>query len=127
MAHENKFGQWIKTARLNYIKTNNDTGLTIEELAELLEVSHGYISRLERGERTPSSVLVDKIAVVFDVETDWLRELAGMPQVNESRSTSPITAQIVRIVEQLPEDKKSIALSIIKVFYDSNKPPKQNK
>lgn len=113
VAHDNKFGQWIKTTRQNYGKLNGDTGLTIEELAELLEVSHGYISRLERGERAPSSVLVDKIAVVFNVETDWLRELAGMPKVNKSEATSPISSQIVRIVEQLPEDKKAIALSLI--------------
>ncbi len=127
VAHENKFGQWIKTTRQNYTKTNGDTGLAIEELAELVGVSHGYISRLERGERAPSSVLVDKIAVVFNTETDWLREMAGMPKVNRSRATSPISSQIIRIVEQLPEDKKAIALSLIKAFYDSNKPPKPNK
>lgn len=93
----------------------------------MLGVSHSYISRLERGDREPSSVLVDKIAVVFNIETDWLRELTGMPKVNKSRPTSPISSQIIRIVEQLPEDKKAIALSLIKAFYDSNKPPKQGR
>ena len=47
-------------------------GLTMTQLAEHLETSHAQISRIEGGQRTPSSELLLKISLFFDVSADQL-------------------------------------------------------
>lgn len=47
-------------------------GLSQEKLAEMAGVSGSYIGYLERGERTPSLVLLSKIADALDVEITML-------------------------------------------------------
>lgn len=42
------------------------------QLAEHLETSHAQISRIESGQRTPSSELLLKISLFFDVSADRL-------------------------------------------------------
>ena len=42
------------------------------QLAEHLETSHAQISRIEGGQRTPSSELLLKISLFFDVSADQL-------------------------------------------------------
>lgn len=47
-------------------------GLTMTQLAESLETSHAQISRIESGLRTPSSELLLKISLFFDISADKL-------------------------------------------------------
>jgi transcriptional regulator with XRE-family HTH domain len=47
-------------------------GLTSRQLGEILNVSHGHILRIEKGEKRPSIDLVAKIATFFGVTTDQL-------------------------------------------------------
>lgn len=47
-------------------------GLTMTQLAEYLETSHAQISRIEGGQRTPSSELLLKMSLFFGVSADRL-------------------------------------------------------
>ena len=55
-------------------------GLTLEELAELSGVSRAMISKLERGEKNPTLVVVAKLAEGLGVT---LSRLAGMEERHE--------------------------------------------
>lgn len=60
-----RIGEKLQTLRLQ-------RGLTMTQLAEQLETSHAQISRIESGLRTPSSELLLKISLFFDVSADKL-------------------------------------------------------
>ena len=46
---------------------------TLQQLADALDlVSFGYLSEIENGKKIPHSLLILKIADVFDVTTDQL-------------------------------------------------------
>lgn len=46
------------------------------KLGNKIEKSAGYLSEVERGTKIPNLVLLKKIAKVFKVEVDLLRDLA---------------------------------------------------
>ena len=58
-------GKRIKTLRKKY-------GLTQEELAKLLRISHWTLGCYERGKYVPSATTVGDIARFFNVTTDSL-------------------------------------------------------
>ena len=60
-----RIGEKLQTLR-------QQRGLTMTQLAEYLETSHAQISRIESGLRTPSSELLLKISLFFDVSADTL-------------------------------------------------------
>jgi len=47
-------------------------GLTMQQLADMLETDDGHISRIENGQKRPSSDLILRISRVFNVTTDQL-------------------------------------------------------
>lgn len=47
-------------------------GLTLRQLADMLDVSHSYVGQMERGEKIPNVGMVLKISRIFDVSTDVL-------------------------------------------------------
>lgn len=51
----NRFGQSLRKARLA-------AGLTQEELADRADLDRSYIGGVERGERNPTLVVIEKIA-----------------------------------------------------------------
>lgn len=60
-----RFGEKLRALR-------KGRGLTVREIARLLEVSFGFISKLEHGYQQPSPELIVKVARLFDVSTDVL-------------------------------------------------------
>ncbi len=60
-----RIGEKLQTLRLQ-------RGLTMSQLAEHLQTSHAQISRIESGRRTPSSELVLKMPLFFNVSADRL-------------------------------------------------------
>ncbi len=63
------FGEYLRQARLSQ-------GLTMQELAERLEVSPQFISLLESTKRHPSDKLVQRAARLFEEDLNYLRFLA---------------------------------------------------
>ena len=58
----------ILTLAKNIRKYRQDKNLTIEELANLLEVDYSQISRMERGVVNPSVSIIFDIATVLEIE-----------------------------------------------------------
>lgn len=57
--------------KLHLLRTSNC--LTLKELAQALgQASHGYLSELETGKKTPTAELVLNVALLFNVSTDIL-------------------------------------------------------
>ena len=85
-----QFGQRLRVARLA-------RGLTQKILAKRLEVSKGYISRLEGGKARPSESTVRRLADICETDTSSLLILAGrLPgDVREILSEHPTEASAV--------------------------------
>jgi transcriptional regulator with XRE-family HTH domain len=60
-----RFAEKLRTLR-------NQRGLTIRQLSDLLDVSFGYVGKMERGERLPNVAMLVKVADLFDVSLDRL-------------------------------------------------------
>lgn len=45
---------------------------TLQQLGDLLQVHHTFVSQLETGKRTPNAAMILKIADLFGVTTDVL-------------------------------------------------------
>lgn len=52
-------------------------GLSQRELAQRVDLSYAYLSRVESGDRNPSRRALDKIAVELDVNGIFLEDGAG--------------------------------------------------
>jgi site-specific DNA-methyltransferase (adenine-specific) len=65
-----EFGRHLKTER-------ESIGLTLSTLAVKLKVTKGYLSRLESGKATPSSLMIERIAQAISIDPDPLYILAG--------------------------------------------------
>ncbi len=60
-----RFGEKLRTLRV-------ERGLTIRELAEMLDVHNTYINKIETGKRSPSANMILKVTRLFDVSADQL-------------------------------------------------------
>ncbi len=61
-----RFGEKLRTLR-------ERRGLTVRQLASALDIkSSSYISKLEKGTKTPSTPLLLKISLYFEVSADQL-------------------------------------------------------
>lgn len=60
-----RFGEKLRTLR-------NQQGLTLRQLGDMLDVSHTYVGRMEKGKKTPNVAMVLKISQIFGVSVDIL-------------------------------------------------------
>lgn len=60
-----RFGKKLHTLR-------NRRGLTLRQLASMLDISHTFVAQMEKGGKIPNVAMVLKIARIFDVSTDML-------------------------------------------------------
>ena len=65
MVNQNKLGKRIQRIR----KKNN---ITQKDLAKLVGVTQGYVSKIENGTAMPNLLFVNKIRVKFNVNLDEL-------------------------------------------------------
>ena len=56
--------------KLRYLREQQ--GLTLRQLADELEVSNGYISRMEMGHKIPNVTMVLKVADFFEADINQL-------------------------------------------------------
>ena len=61
-------------------------GWSIEQLADQLEVTPGYIKMLERGDRLPSFNLLDRIEKVTNIPVSFLMILANYEKLNQDHA-----------------------------------------
>lgn len=78
------------------------SGMTQEQLAELMRLSKSTISQYENQERAPSPHILVKIASVFHVSTDYL---LGVDEIRRAE-LSGLTDEDIEIVERLIENMR---------------------
>lgn len=96
-----KFGLYLKQLR-------EKKEMTIRQLALYANVSHGYLSQVERGERgTPSPDILNKLAVPLGVSYEELMSAAGYLNDNPSNeSINPKNKKLYDVIaraKDLPE------------------------
>ena len=87
------FGQRIQEARVT-------RGITQEEFAEEIDVSHSYYQKLERGVRTCSLDILVSIAEHLNVSTDYL--LTG--KRSSTKEIKKALMESSRLLQELADD-----------------------
>ena len=86
------------------------SGMTQKELAEKAEVTEAAISHYIKGDRTPRSSVLSRIATVLNTTSDYLME--GVPQDHISE-IGYAKRLIARNVDQMTNAEKKEILSIL--------------
>ena len=90
----------------------NEKKWTLEKLGEIANTNHKHIGEIERGLQNASFAVLVKIAAALGVE---LRELFRFEQ--EDLSRKQVEAQIVHILQSLPDGDLNRMLSVLRVLY----------
>lgn len=101
-------GKRIKRAR-------EDKGLTQEKLAEALEVSNAYISKIERGKTTVGLARLSEISTVLEESVEYL--LNG----TNNASADYLRNEITDMLEGCSPDTIKLITSIIKSIVENEK------
>lgn len=111
----NKFGKYLRSYR------KNEKGLSLRDFSDLTGISFSHLSKIERGEYTPSRSTIAILADTLNIEKDKLLLLGGFAPDNHERiitrqhddvmSTNLISdREQMQILHQLQNDYKTIDL-----------------
>lgn len=101
-------GKRIKEAR-------NKKGLTQENLAELINVSSFYISRLESGGKSPSVETLIKLSNTLDVSADYL--LSN----NVYTSIVYLKGDLATLLNDCSTNDMNLILTVVEAILEHNK------
>ncbi len=99
-------GKRIKNAR-------EHKGLTQEELAESLNVSNAYISKIERGKTMVNLNRLSEICVVLEESTEYILNGAN------SSSTDYLRNEIIEMLEGCSAETIKLVAKVIKPIVES--------
>ena len=101
------FAQRLKKARIN-------KGLSQTELGHLAGIHYTQIGRYENKGAQPSADILAKLANALEVSSDYLTN--GTPDdLAESSLTDKELLNQFKIIEKMPDEKKSV----VKIFLDA--------
>ena len=101
------FAQRLKKARI-------DKGLSQTELGHLAGIHYTQIGRYENKGAQPSADILAKLANALEVSSDYLTN--GTPDdLAESSLTDKELLNQFKIIEKMPDEKKSV----VKIFLDA--------
>ena len=83
-------------------------GLTQEQLAEKVEITPRYLSRLEGGQQSPSIETLTKLAGIFEIE---LQELFDFHHIGTPKE---LRAKLSKFLNELDEQKLRLAVRLLK-------------
>lgn len=83
-------------------------GLTQEQLAEKIEITPRYLSRLEGGQQSPSIETLIKLTEIFDIE---LLELFDFGHIGTSKE---LRARLTKFINELDDQKLQLAVKVLK-------------
>ena len=86
-------------------------GLTQEALAEKVDLSPQYLSRLEAGHQSPSLETVARLAEALDMELWELFDLGHQGTVKEVRE------RLRRLIQESDEQKLRVALKLLYALF----------
>ncbi len=99
----------LKTSRPHFIKSwRKHRNLTLEQLAERLEVTAGTLSQLERGNTQYTQPMLEALAIALNCEPSDL--------INRDPKTS---AGIMLVWDKIPESARATALAVLSQFAKS--------
>lgn len=91
------------------------SGLTQDEMANILKISRSSVGMYEHAEREPSFELLESIADYFNVDIDYLvgrkETTERIPIIEKAPAHSARAMEFISLFENLPEDKKDALLS----------------
>lgn len=99
----NLIGQRIQKARKN-------ANLTQENLAELMDMSVGYISQIERGSTRPTLVTIDNICTCIDCDLIYI--LTG----KLDNSSDDLVSNFTNTFARLSESNKYITIEFMEIL-----------
>ena len=97
------------------LETRKGKGISQQELGKLSKVHFTNIGKYERGEATPASDILNRIAKALDVTTDFLMNGTMQDKSAEAISDEELLSQF-RKVEKLPADKKKLVKEFLDAF-----------
>ena len=89
---DNSFGKLLKKLRLKQ-------GYSLKTLSSELDINYSYISKLENGKSLPSNEFIERLADIFDYDTEELMIRAGkIPEdiLNILRNNPSAAAEFLR-------------------------------
>lgn len=90
-------------------------GLTQQELAKKIELSHPQIVRYETKDVQPPADVLKRIADVYGVSIDYLVNGDTNEKAIQALKDAELIKQFQKI-EQLPEDEKNTIVKVISAF-----------
>jgi transcriptional regulator with XRE-family HTH domain len=119
----------MKAIGVRLSQTRLEKGKTMQELAVLLEVDEGVISRIEKGEEFPSFEIMHGLFSLFNTSTNWLISgeepeyfqtdtVPGETDVNKCFKCDKKYAELFELM-QIPEIERIIFHKImeLKLFF----------
>jgi transcriptional regulator with XRE-family HTH domain len=93
--------------------------LLLRELSAMTEVSHPYLSQIERGLAEPSAGVLTSIAQALNLSAEALFAQAGlMPESTEPDDNATETA--LRMDHRLTEPQKRALLAVYRSYIEAN-------
>jgi len=97
------------------LEARKGKGISQQELGKLSKVHFTNIGKYERGEATPASDILNRIAKALDVTTDFLMNGTMQDKSAEAISDEELLSQF-RKIEKLPADKKKLVKEFLDAF-----------
>lgn len=99
----------IEKLRKFLLNLRNENNMeSILEMSEKLGISESYLSRIERGERSIPKNFVDDVVKTYKLDDTQKKEL--------SEIVNSLTNEIKLSLENIPKDKKEMAIKFAKNF-----------
>ena len=89
--------------------------MTQEELGEQCELTASYVARVERGERLPSLVVLDRLAQAVDLDVGdiWPSHPRRNPGPKQPSARQAAVARLLKVTEELsPADLRQLTTLI---------------
>ena len=117
------------------IKLRENKQLKQFEVANLLNINPVTYNRYEKGEREPDHKMLKKLAIFFNVSTDYLLGLTDIPDIIDDyikKSNIKQTLltndekELLKLYCELPSESKTTIKTLTKTQYDLYVKPKSN-
>lgn len=100
----------------------NEKGFSIEELAHRAGIDSSHLSRLERGQRNPSLVMIEKLTVALETTFEDLFRYILPP--NAENDTTTLSLIMNKIATLNIQEQKEVLIILNAMFNLMKKPDK---
>ncbi len=87
--------------------------MTQEQVAEMAGINPKYLGEIERGEKNPTVVVIQKLSVVLNAPICELLTTRGCPRFDKE-----LIAEIAKLLDGQKEPDQRKALRLLRVFFE---------